>query len=128
MPKKSKLWKPAPSQEDLRAASHYLSLLDTAANVKRLVAQLARSRTNEAVAKDLLRASNLPLLPRDESHVKDDLKRINKGKPLPPVLLVRGDSSRSVPLVIADGYHRICAVYYFDEDASVAFRIAASGG
>ncbi len=128
MPKKAKLWKAAPSHEDVRAATNYLSLLDTPANVKRLVAQLARSRTNEATAKDLLRASNLPLLPRGESHVKDDLKRIHKGKPMSPVLLVRGDMSRSAPLVIADGYHRICAICYFDEDASVAYRIAARRG
>lgn len=54
--------------------------------------------------KDLLRASNLPLLPQDESHVAEDLKRIHQGKPLPPVLLVRGDMSRSLPLIVADGY------------------------
>jgi hypothetical protein len=33
-------------------------------------------------AKDLLRAAHLPLLPCDDPHVDDDLKRIHKGKSL----------------------------------------------
>jgi len=41
------------------------------------------------------------------------------------VLLVRGDLSQGIPLIIADGYHRICAICYFDEDSPVAFRMAA---
>lgn len=128
MSKKAKLWKAAPSREDFDAALRYLSLLDRAGNAKHLVERLTRTRTIEATAKDLLRASNLPLLPRDESHVEADLKRINKGKPLSPVLLVRGDFQHAVPLLIADGYHRICAICYFDEDAPVACRIVTLGG
>jgi hypothetical protein len=27
--------------------------------------------------------------------------------------------------VIADGYHRICAICYFDQDSPIAFRMAA---
>lgn len=64
-----------------------------------------------------------PLLPRDEPHVDEDLKRIAKGKPLPHVLLIRGEMGRGLPLVVADGYHRICAVVYFDENAPVSCRI-----
>jgi hypothetical protein len=57
--------------------------------------------------------------------VDADLRRIEKGKPLPPVLLVGGESG--LPLVIANGYHRICAVCYFDESAPVACRIVSLG-
>ena len=71
-----------------------------------------------------MRAAHLPLLPSDESHVSDDLKRIQKGKPLAPVLLVRGDIPSGVPLIVADGYHRICAVCYVDESAPALCRIA----
>lgn len=74
-------------------------------------------------AKDPLRASALPLLPRDESHVEGDLKRISKGKPLSPVLLIQGDMSKAVPPIIADGYHRICAVCYYDEDAAIDLAV-----
>jgi hypothetical protein len=123
MPKHSKLWKSKPDVKDFEAAQSYLSLIYPAAQTKRLVHALRAAKTVEHTAKDLLRASALPLLPRDESHVEDDLKRINKGKPLSPVLLIQGDMSRAVPLIIADGYHRVCAVCYYDEDAPVACRL-----
>ena len=42
-----------------------------------------------------------------------------QGKPLSPVLLVRGDVGRDVPLTIADGYHRVCASYHLDENADI---------
>lgn len=127
MSKSKKLWRNAPSREDLDGARNYLSLLCSDGDSKRLTLALSRARTSRATAKDLLRASKLPLLPRDESHVEADLKRIHKGKTLPPVLLVRGDLSQGIPLVIADGYHRICAICYFDEDSPIAFRMAALG-
>jgi hypothetical protein len=122
--KVKKLWRGAPSLEDLKAAQNYLALIYSDVDSIRLSLKLSRTRTSSAAAKDLLRASNLPLLPRDESHVAADLKRIRKGKSLSPVLLVRGDMSRGFPLVIADGYHRICAICYYDEDAPIACRIA----
>ncbi len=124
MSKPKGLWKSAPTREDLDAAHHYLSLLYPEAVARRLVRNLTRAQTRRALAKDLLRAGNLALLSADESHVKQDLKHIRKGKALPPVLLVRGDMSRGIPLLVADGYHRICASCYFDEDTPVAYRIA----
>jgi hypothetical protein len=123
MPKHSKLWKSKPDVKDFEAAQSYLSLIYPAAQTKRLVRALRSAKTVQHTAKDLLRASALPLLPRDESHVEDDLQRINKRKPLSPVLLIQGDMSRAVPLIIADGYHRVCAVCYYDEDAPVACRL-----
>ena len=53
-----------------------------------------------------------------------DLKRIHKSKALAPVLLVRRDIASGLPLFVADDYHRICAVGYFDESASIRCRIA----
>jgi hypothetical protein len=55
--------------------------------------------------------------------VEEDLKRIHKGKPLVPVLLVRGDMAKGIPLIVADGYHRICAVCYYEESALVVCRL-----
>jgi hypothetical protein len=123
MPKHSKLWKNKPDVRDFEAAQCYLSLIYPAPQTKRLVHALRSAKTLEHTAKDLLRASALPLLPRHQSRVEDDLKRINKGKPLSPVLLIQGDMSKAVPLIIADGYHRVCAVYYYDEDAPIACRL-----
>lgn len=125
MPKHSRPWKTRPAAKDFEAAQRYLWLLYPAAQTQRLLHGLRSARNVEHTAKDLLRASGLPLLPRDESHVKEDLKRLGKGKPLSPVLLVRGDMSRATPLVIADGYHRICAVCHYDEDMPIACRLTA---
>ena len=113
-------WKPKPGKEEFEAASNYLSLQFPAAQARRLVAAARRGERIERVAKDLLRASNLPLLAADERHVADDLKKIRKGKPIAPILLVRGDMTRARPLIVADGYHRICAACHADEDAPVA--------
>jgi hypothetical protein len=109
---------------DFDAAERYLALLTSNSEAKALVSDLRKVHPIEHPAKDLLRAAQLPLLPRDEPHVDQDVKRIDKGKGLPPVLLIRGDMAQGLPLTIADGYHRICAVIYFDESAPVSCRIA----
>ncbi len=122
---KSKLkWSEKDEDSDFDAAFKYLSLLCSDRKAHALVKSLRGSKPLEHAAKDILRAAQLPLLPSDESHVSEDLKRIQKGKALAPVLLVRGDLASGLPLVVADGYHRICAVCYFDESAPVRCRIA----
>jgi hypothetical protein len=117
-------WNEKEEGADFEAAFKFLSLLCPDRKADALVKSLRGSKLLEHAAKDLLRAAQLPLLPSDESHVNEDLKRIQKGKPLAPVLLVRGDLASGLSLVVADGYHRICAVCYFDESAPVRCRIA----
>jgi hypothetical protein len=121
---KKMIWSKHPTHEDLSAAKIYLSLLCPPARARTLAAKLRRAKAVNHAAKDLLRASGLPLLPHHEEHVAADLKRIHKGKALSPVLLVQGDMKHGVPLTIADGYHRICASCHFDENAVIACRIA----
>jgi len=123
MTKQRPVWKKKPEDEDFAGALHFLSLVLPAIKAKKLVQSMRKTRTLELAAKDLLRASNLPLLPSDELHVDGDLKKIHKGKPLAPVLLVQGDISRGIPLIVADGYHRICAVYYYDDSVPIHCRI-----
>jgi hypothetical protein len=121
---KSKLkWSEKEEDADFNAALAYLSLLCSDRKANGLVKSLRGSKIAEHAAKDMLRAAGLPLLPRDDPHVDEDLKRIQKAKPLAPVLVVRGDLASGLPLVVADGYHRICAVVYFDESAPVRCRI-----
>ena len=120
-------WTNKGAASDFEAARKYLSLLSSDAKANSLVKNLAKAKIVGHAAKDLLRAAQLPLLPRDEPHVDEDLKRIHKGKPLAPILLVRGDFALGLPLIVADGYHRICAVYYFDENAPIRCRIATGG-
>ncbi len=117
------LWKPEPQEHDYPAAASYISLIATAADVDDLVERLKSAAVAHYKAKDMLRAAALPLLPRDNAHVAADLKKIASQEHLSPVLLVRGDLNRGVPLHIADGYHRVCASYYIDENTDIPCRI-----
>jgi hypothetical protein len=116
-------WKKKPESEDYAAALNFLSLILPVDHAQKLLRALHNAKTVERAAKDLLRASELPLLPRDQPHVDEDLKRIHKGKALSPILLIQGDMKQCIPLVVADGYHRICAVYYYSENAHISCRI-----
>ena len=120
MAKSSPQWSKRPDPDDYKAALNYLSLQFKPSTAETLVARARHAPCVQRAAKDLLRASNLPLLRVDEKHVAEDLKRIRKGKLISPVLVVQGDLAKGRPFVIADGYHRICATCYADEDAPVA--------
>jgi hypothetical protein len=119
------IWKATPEAHDYPAAFDYLTLLLAEPAARKLVAKLRKAPTVHKKAKDLLRASRLPLLPRDNLHVTTDLRKIKKGKAMSPVLLVRGDAALDLPLVVADGYHRICASWYRDENIPIACRIVS---
>ena len=84
--------------------------------------QLGEEKTIEFKAKDIFRASGLSLLGVSNYHVERDLKKIRSGKALSPLLLVRVPEIAKV--IVADGYHRLCAVYTLDEDAVIPCRIA----
>ena len=122
MGKKSDIWKDRPEKHDFPDAQDYLSLLFEETAAAKLVASLRRAPTIRRKAKDLLRASALPVLPRDNARVADDLRKLKKGEALSPVLLVRGNGGKGLPLIIADGYHRICASWYKGEDIPIACR------
>jgi hypothetical protein len=123
MAQRTEHWKPDPEEHDFPAAADYLELLLPGEEVTRIVTALKKADTVHKKAKDLSRASRLPLLPADNSHVAQDLKKVKKGTRLSPVLLVRGQLGSNVALTIADGYHRICASYLIDENADIPCRI-----
>jgi hypothetical protein len=111
-------WLPEPAEANYPAALSYLSLVfDDAAPIVEL---LRKAPVAEFKAKDVFRASGLSLLGVSNSHVQKDLSKIAAGKPLSPILLVRGKGDK---VVIADGYHRMCAVYSLDEDAIIPCKI-----
>jgi hypothetical protein len=122
------LWGTEPDEHDYPAAEDYLALLATPAQVSEIVAALKTAPVVFKKAKDLLRASRLPLLPADDAHVARDLKKIKKGKQLSPILLVRGNLTTDVALQIADGYHRVCASYHTDENDDIPVKIVSAGG
>jgi hypothetical protein len=120
-------WCSEPEEHDYPAAASYLSLLAAAVSVEATVAAFRTATSTTFKAKDILRAARLDLLPATNPHVATDLRKIARGKPLSPVLLVRGDAATGRPALIADGYHRVCASYLTDENTDVPVRIVALG-
>src|SRR5262249_18426914 len=112
-------WLDAPQEHDYPAAVSYLSLLYSPKQAKALVKQLKSAKMVSFKAKDVFRASTLSLLGVSNSHVEKDRQQILGGNALSPILLVRDGTK----IVIADGYHRMCAVYSFDEDALIPCKI-----
>lgn len=126
MAKKKLIWKTTSDAQDYVGARNYLMLIYSEAKSNTLLAKIRNAKTITRAAKDLLRASGLPLLRPDDPHVGADLKRIEKAKPLSPVLLIRGNILRGVPLIVADGYHRICAICHYDESAAISCRLIST--
>jgi hypothetical protein len=111
-------WLPEPENHDYQAAEDYLSLIMSpkkAADFRQKLSA-AQDDITHRKAKDILRASQLALLGQDNKHVASDLAKASSGQALSPILLLRGDDG---PLTIADGYHRVCASYWIDENTDI---------
>jgi len=117
-------WKSEPENHDYPAAASYLSLIAPDGLVDKVVKRLKKAPLAHYKAKDILRASGLPLLDKDNPHVAADLGKIAAEKALSPVLIVRGDLTAGVHAQIADGYHRVCASYHVDENTDIPCHIA----
>jgi len=116
-------WLPTAEAHDYTAAYSYLTLVCTEKEKRKLIAQLKRSKIEHFKAKDLFRASTLSLLGVSNSHVLKDLKKIKNNIPLSPLLVVTDSVNRK--LIIADGYHRLCAVYASNEDQLIPCKISS---
>jgi disulfide oxidoreductase YuzD len=114
-------WLDKPEEHDYPAAASYLSLIYEEKITNDLIEKLKNAPVSHYKAKDIFRASALSLLGISNLHVRRDIKKINSVKSLSPLLLVRDKNNGKV--IIADGYHRLCAVYRFDEDALIPCQI-----
>ena len=123
MPKKEirLRWLSEPEEQDYPAAQSYLSLIYEKAVVDAHLKELRHAPVTEFKAKDIFRASGLPLLRPSNSHVRKDRKKIEAGQKLSPLLLVRDPAHGKV--IIADGYHRLCATHIYNEDAIIPCKI-----
>jgi hypothetical protein len=121
--KKSKdvIWLSDVERHDYASAESYLTLLFPADQARDMVSRLRKAKVGPYKAKDIFRASRLPLLAATNSHVKKDRARMRRGEGLSPLLLVR--VRRGSRAEIADGYHRLCAVYMSNEDAMIHCKI-----
>jgi hypothetical protein len=118
-------WLDEPEAHDFDAAADYLSLVGEPDVVDKTVTALRQAKPMYRKAKDILRAADLALLPPANPHVKADLVKIDAGKRLSPILLVRGNAIGGARLQIADGYHRVCASYVTDENTDIPCRLVS---
>jgi len=114
-------WLPEPGENNYPAAESYLRLIYDEKTAAALVDKLKKAPVATFAAKDIFRASGLSLLGVSNSHVEKYREKIKDEKSLSPILLVR--DNRNGKVIIADGYHRMCAVYSFNEDESIPVRI-----
>ncbi|MDB5203315.1 MAG: hypothetical protein JWQ27_2724 [Ferruginibacter sp.] len=114
-------WLASPEEHDYPAAIAYLSLIYSNTAAEELAAQLRSAGMSAFKAKDIFRASGLSLLGVSNMHVTKDRQKISDELSLSPILLVR--DARNGKVIIADGYHRLCAVYSFNEDAVIPCKI-----
>jgi hypothetical protein len=115
-------WLDKPQDHDYAAARSYLMLEMEESAATAASAALQCAEMSSFQAKDIFRSSGLSLLGVSDSHVEKDRKRIILGEKLSPLLLFR--NSVKSQLIVADGYHRLCAVYKYDEDADIPCKIA----
>jgi hypothetical protein len=114
-------WLSEPEKQDYLAAISFLSLIFDETQAKLFVDKLKTTIVVEFKAKDIFRASSLSLLGISNKHIQKDLKMIQSRISLSPLLLTRDPTNGKV--IIADGYHRLCAVYSLDEDALIPCKI-----
>lgn len=115
------VWLEKPQKHDYPAAASYLNLIFDKKVVKVIVAKLKKESMTIFKAKDVFRASELSLLGVSNSHVVKNQKKIKNGERMSPILLVR----YSGKVIIADGYHRMCAVYTLSEDVAIPCKIVS---
>ena len=122
MAKKTEInWLSEPEAHNYPAALSYLSLIYDEQTAIGYVDNLKQVKLSEFKAKDIFRASNLSLLGISNTQVKKNQLKIQSGNQLSPILLVRDSVNGKV--IVADGYHRLCAIYTYDEDAVIPCKI-----
>ena len=117
-------WSGEPEQHDYAEAKSYLVLIYNDQKTSQLIRALQQAPIVQCKATNVFRASGLSLLGDSNFHVKKDRKKIKKGELLSPLLLVADQHIGKV--IIADGYHRMCAVYESDEDARIQCKIVSA--
>ena len=118
---KQPTWLPDAEEHDFPAAESYLALIYSGKRAAKIVARLKGAGIVQCKAKDIFRASQLSLLGISNAHIEKNRQKIKAGTGLSPILLVRDEQNRKV--IVADGYHRLCAVYEFDEDAWIPCKV-----
>lgn len=115
-------WIDKPKKHNYEEACDYLKLIFPEKTVKKLVYKLKKADASEYDVKDVMRATK-------SYHILGDIKpyiekislHIQAGKSISPILLVRHPDTGKT--IIADGYHRLCAIYLLDPCATVCCKV-----
>jgi hypothetical protein len=119
--KKKVKWLAKPAEDDYGAAENFLQLLFKPKKVRRWAKQLRQADVTEYLARDILRATGTSILEVQAFDWSKQQKEIDEGKCLAPILIVRQDNGGH--LIIADGFHRLCALFAHDQEVKVQCKI-----
>jgi uncharacterized protein (DUF1015 family) len=117
-------WSIEPEEKDYDGAESFLSLILSPREAAVIINRLRYAARTEYYVKDILRQSKLPLLDITDSQVSHVLDKIKSSVQISSILLLRGDVRKGLPLIVADGYHRVCAAYHLGDDTKVRCHIA----
>jgi hypothetical protein len=115
-------WLSSPVDSDYVSAERYLSLLFKPRKCRKLLRKLRAAPMSEYPAKDILRASRTPMSEVAAFDWGRQQQQIREGEALGPILIVRQNDGAG--LIIADGFHRMCALFAEDELIKVPCKIA----
>jgi hypothetical protein len=114
-------WLPEPAEDTYQSAQTFLELMFRPKKARRWVKRLKKAGISQYAAKDILRASGTPMATIKAFDWKRQQEQIAHGDALSPILLIRQDDGG--PLIIADGFHRMCALFATDQEVSVPCKI-----
>lgn len=114
-------WLSKPEDHNYPSAISYLSLIVNQQTARSVGLALEGEPVVHFKARDIFRASGLPLLGISQHQIEHNLKKIKEGELLSPILLVRDATFRRV--IVADGYHRLCAVYHHNDNLEIPCQI-----
>lgn len=122
MKKKAEIkWRSEPASKDYSAAETFLQLLYTPKKARLCATKLKRTEMSQYAAKDILRASGISFTDIRAFDWTKQQKEISQGTQLSPILIVRQENGGH--LVVADGFHRLCAVFTLDQEMIVPCKI-----
>ena len=114
-------WLDKPEDHNYPSAISYLLLTVYEQTARAVGLALQNEPVVHFKARDIFRASGLPLLGISQHQIEHNLKKIKDGELLSPILLVRDTAFRRV--IVADGYHRLCAVYHHNDNLEIPCQI-----
>lgn len=115
-------WLSSPVDSDYVSAERYLSLLFKPRKCNKLLRKLRAAPMSEYPAKDILRASRTAISEVAAFDWSRQQQQIRDGEALGPILIVR--QNNGADLIVADGFHRMCALFAEDELIKVPCKIA----